>query len=131
MNLTGCKILILDDNYDIRTNLQYFLEDEGFLCSAFSDSLSALEFIKHNDIHAGVIDLRMPVMNGEEFILEAIYYQPNMKFLIYTGSTDYRLSEELKKIGMTQQNVCYKPVKSMEIISCRIEYILGRKKIVQ
>lgn len=114
------KLIILDDDHDVRINLQIYFEDEGFECYAFADSLEALEFVKSNDVHAGIIDLRIPNMTGEEFIIEASKIKPDIKFLIYTGSSDYVLPEELKHNGLTQEEVFHKPVRSMGIFVNKI-----------
>ncbi len=115
------KLLILDDDKDVRINLQIYFEDEGFECFSFEDSLEALEFIKNNNIDAGIIDLRIPNMTGEEFILEANKIDGNTKFLIYTGSADYKLPDELIKIGLTQDEVFHKPVRTMETFVKKIK----------
>ena len=115
------KLVILDDDHDVRINLQIYFEDEGFECYAFDDSLEALEFVKSNDINAGIIDLRIPNMTGEEFIIEASKIKPDIKFLIYTGSSDYVLPEELKQKGLTQEEVFHKPVRSMGIFVNKIK----------
>lgn len=119
--MKNIKLLILDDDYDVRLNLQIYFEDEDIDCSAYEDSVTALNEFSNTDFEVGIVDLRLPVMNGEEFILEAHKINPRTKFLIYTGSSDYKLSKELIDIGMTQNDVYHKPIKSMDIFVKKIK----------
>ena len=121
------KIIILDDDDDVRLNLQIYFEDEGYECKSFEDAKSALEFIEENKYDAGIIDLRLPLMTGEEFIYQAQKINPNMKFIIYTGSTDYQISDELIEKGITQSEVFHKPVKSMDIFVKKIRDMLENR----
>lgn len=125
--MNGVKILLLDDDDEVRKNLLMFFEDEGFDCFPFGNPVDALNFLDNNKAHVGIVDLRLPIMNGEEFIIEASKLNPGMKFIIYTGSADYFVSEELKKLGMKQEFVCSKPINSMDIFVDKINLLLNNE----
>ena len=62
--------MFLDDESDIVTIIKQGLEQRGFPVFAFTDPLLALEHFRINSKRYGLVisDLRMPVMNGYEFI---------------------------------------------------------------
>lgn len=63
-------ILIVDDEFDIIAAFKQGLERQGYQVFAFTDALLALEHFKINSEKYGLVisDLRMPGMNGYEFI---------------------------------------------------------------
>ncbi len=69
MELSGRRILIVEDEEDIRETLRDFFEGEGCHVSTAihgKDALQALDTQEHP--HLILLDLMMPVMNGEEFV---------------------------------------------------------------
>ena len=64
------SILLVDDEFDITTVLRQGLEKQGFRVFGFTDPLLALEHFQINSDQYGLVisDLRMPAMNGYEFI---------------------------------------------------------------
>jgi CheY-like chemotaxis protein len=63
------RILVIDDDDDIREVLQDVLLSEGFLVDAAKDGLDALEKLRRNG-HPPLIllDMMMPNMDGESFL---------------------------------------------------------------
>jgi two-component system, chemotaxis family, chemotaxis protein CheY len=63
------RILVIDDDDDIREVMQDVLVSEGFLVDAAKDGLDALDKLEH-DGHTQLIllDMMMPNMDGEAFL---------------------------------------------------------------
>ncbi len=63
-------ILLLDDDFDIITVFRLGLEDKGFHVFGFTDPLLALDHFQMNSEQFGLVisDIRMPVINGYDFI---------------------------------------------------------------
>jgi len=119
------RIIIVDDEKTILLNLIAYLEDEGFDVIGAESAEQALELIVKENPDVGIIDLRLPEMNGNELILAAHKLRPSMKVLIHTGSTDYILPNELEAIGICEEQVIHKPVSDMKIICDAIKKLLG------
>ena len=83
------KVLIVDDEETLRTCLVAFLEDEGLDVTCATDGEEALKVHAHSQVDVGVIDPRLPGIDGNGVILEAHKICPDMKFLVYTGSVTY------------------------------------------
>ena len=61
------KLLVVDDEPDIRDSLAEFFEDEGFVVDRAANGREALTFMQSEELPRVVIlDLRMPVMDGNE-----------------------------------------------------------------
>ena len=117
MLMGSTKIIVVDDEEIIRHGLGIFLEDEGFdvlLAESAEDAL--LIFNGNKDIKGAVIDLRLPGKSGSELILELAGINPSLKFVIYTGSSDFLLSPELRATGLSSDQVFYKPTPAVKII---------------
>ncbi|HEU4448286.1 MAG TPA: response regulator [Nitrososphaeraceae archaeon] len=64
------SVLVLDDDFDINNMLKMSLQKHGYNVFGFTDPLLALEHFKinHSTYSLVLSDLRMPVMNGFEFV---------------------------------------------------------------
>ena len=62
------KILIVDDDWDIRFFLSEFLESRGFSCVCAENGERALEELYRQRFDLVITDLNMPLMDGLEFI---------------------------------------------------------------
>ena len=65
------KVLVLDDDFDLATLVKQILQKDGFKnVFAFTDPLLALEHFKINqkDYSLIISDIRMPAMNGFQFV---------------------------------------------------------------
>ena len=79
-------VLLLDDEFDIITVFKQGLEKQGFRVFAFTDPLLALEHFQINSKQYGLVisDLRMPRMNGYEFIKKVKEMKPQIKVFFMT-----------------------------------------------
>jgi CheY-like chemotaxis protein len=68
---TTRRVLVVDDDVDIRETLTLVLEDEGYAVASASNGEEALAWLRAN-VRPNVIllDLMMPVMDGQEFRAE-------------------------------------------------------------
>ena len=80
-------ILLLDDEFDIMTTFTQALEQEGFLVVGFTEPLLALDDFRINSDRYGLVisDLRMPVMNGYQFIKKVKEINPLVKVLFLSA----------------------------------------------
>ena len=66
------KILIVEDDQDIRESLGFFLESEGYRVELAENGKEALRVLRGAAEIPGLVflDLQMPVMSGEELLGE-------------------------------------------------------------
>jgi|SRR6187200_1317075 two-component system response regulator (stage 0 sporulation protein F) len=82
------SILVLDDESDIVRIVERFLQGLGFRVSAFTDPVVALEYLHShsNDCCSIVIsDIRMPGMNGYEFVKKVKGIKPQGKIILMSA----------------------------------------------
>jgi len=80
-------VLLLDDEFDIVNVFKQGLERRGFQVFAFTDPLIALEHFYTNSKKYGLVisDLRMPRMNGYEFIKRVKEIKADVKVFFMTA----------------------------------------------
>lgn len=65
-------VLVVEDDDDIRSNLAFALESEGYVVKSCSNGLNAVEYLKATPREDApgciILDLMMPIMNGPTFL---------------------------------------------------------------
>jgi two-component SAPR family response regulator len=82
------SILVLDDEFDIVNVIKLGLTKTNNLkVYGFTDPLLALEHFKLNAAEYGLVisDIRMPKMNGYEFVREVKKIKPKVKVFLMTA----------------------------------------------
>jgi DNA-binding NtrC family response regulator len=116
---------VLDDEPDITTVITTSLTKNGFNVFGFTNPFLALEHFQINFKGYSIIlsDLRMPGMNGFEFVRNIREIKPDVKVLLMTAfdiSTNI-VSEEL--LSTKVNGFIQKPVSSKELTSILRKHI--------
>ena len=119
-------ILIVDDEEHLQENLVAYHEDEGYTVVTADDGESGLERIRSRKFDIGIIDMRLPGMDGNTFIMRAHQVQPSMKYIIHTGSMTYSIPRALTEIGIGKEQVFLKPVIDMAGMVGTIQKLLEK-----
>lgn len=117
MNYEDLRVLVIDDEIGIRKSLSIFLEDEGFSVNAVSSGKEALMLNDLNSYNAAIVDIRMPELSGDQLIIKLNEKNNRLKFIIYTGSQEFDIPLELQNIGIERENIFYKPLENLSLIS--------------
>ena len=80
-------ILVVDDDQQLATALQWILADANFLVDVAFDGEEAILKVKAHDYDAVICDLKMPKLRGDEFYLKATELRPSLtdRFIFITG----------------------------------------------
>ncbi|MDP9313066.1 MAG: response regulator [Chloroflexota bacterium] len=84
---TERRILVVEDDHAIRDFVEMALQDEGYLVVTASDGAAALEIVDRFQPHLILLDMRMPVVDGREFV--AAYRQlpdPQARIVVFTAT---------------------------------------------
>lgn len=103
-------VMVLDDHASLRRNLVALLKDEGFLVVEAGSGEEALQIVRATAVDVVIVDIRLPGMNGNEFIEAAHALRPALHFVIHTGAEDYVVPDELRRFGLTDDSVFLKPL---------------------
>lgn len=90
-------VLVADDDEMLRDLVASLLEREGFLVSAASGGTEAVDIIANRGVDVGVIDVKMPDMDGIEVLKRAKEIDPQIEVVMITGYTDRELAVESLK----------------------------------
>lgn len=85
------KILIVDDEENMRFLLKEELSEEGFLVITAASAEEALGlFEKHSDISLVTIDIEMPKISGLELAGMLRNKKPDLRIILLTAYTHYK-----------------------------------------
>jgi len=79
------KLLIVDDERNIREGLQKALSTDGYEVELAADGREAMEKIEEGDIDLIITDLKMPNISGDELMKAALEQYPYLPVIILTG----------------------------------------------
>jgi DNA-binding NtrC family response regulator len=79
------RILVVDDDENIRKVLETILEDEGYDVELVDTARKAIEKTKRNFYNLALIDVRLPDMEGIELLTKVRDTTPKMRKIIITG----------------------------------------------
>jgi len=126
MTSVAPRVLVLDDEADIRESLAGYLEDSGLQVLSAGSAEEALTLDGLDGVAVAVVDIRLGGMDGVSFIRRLHAARPHVRFLIHTGSTDFRLDDGLRAIGLTDEDVLYKPVVDLTVFEMTIRDKMGK-----
>ncbi len=88
------KILIVDDEPRITESLKYIFESKGFSVQTSSNGLEAVEIFKQTPVKVVLTDIKMPNLNGFNFMQAVKKIDPFVQLIFLTGYADI---ENIKK----------------------------------
>ena len=103
------KILIIDDDYSVRSMFQFLLEDEGYEIKLATNGQAALDCILDFIPDLMLIDINMPVMSGPEFLkgLKGLTFDhPELENIPYIVLTSENIVEAEKEFGFQKTSLC-------------------------
>lgn len=80
------KILIIDDEPDIRERLRNVLERRGYSVMTAENGLEGLQAVKEHDIDIVYCDIQMPKMDGLEFLKDVRRLNIKAEVIMVTGT---------------------------------------------
>ncbi len=110
------KFLIVDDEESIRQSIAAFMEDDGYTVFQAGSGEAALEIVKEHSIDDAIVDIRLPGIDGNTFMVEARKLRPGIRFVVHTGSADYIPPKSVKKLGITSDKIIIKPASDLNVL---------------
>ena len=126
MSSPKIRVLIIDDTDPVRESLCEYLEDCGFAVRGATDADQGMQLLAQEPADAVVVDLRLPGISGEAFIRQAIARWPQLRFLIFTGSIEFQLSEDLATFSQISPEILIKPLLDLNILTEKITRLVAR-----
>ena len=120
------KIMIVDDDSNIRELVLALLQNNGFEVCEAADGREALQKISVDNPDLAIIDIMMPNMDGFELCRHLRSYYENMPVLMLTAKGE--LASKVKGFGLGADDYLTKPFEGDELV-VRIQALLRRYKI--
>lgn len=90
-------VLVVDDDPDIRESIEELLRSDGLDAMAASNGEEALRILEERPIHAILLDLMMPVMDGRQLVEEMRRREIDVPVVLLSAGRElHRVAEELR-----------------------------------
>ena len=109
------KILIVDDERNIRLTLKDILEDEGYDIQLAESGETALKLIEAKQFDLIILDVKLPKMDGLSVLSKLLKKQPALDVLMISGHGTIQTAVEALKIGA--YDFCEKPLSMAKILT--------------
>lgn len=93
------RILVVDDEEDLRDMLAFLLEGDGFEVETADGGLSALAVARRRRFDLAVTDMKMPGMNGIETLAALKEVDPSIEVVVLTGYASEQTAAECLRRG--------------------------------
>lgn len=93
------KVLIVDDQFGIRTLLNEVLQKEGYEIFQAANGLQALQIMKKHSPDLVLLDMKIPGMDGLEILEKLKEIDAEVRVLIMTAYGELDMIEKTKKLG--------------------------------
>lgn len=92
-------VLVIDDQQSIRKTLREILEYEDFKVDEAEDGQKGLEWVKNHTYDAILCDIKMPKMDGIEFLEQVAQVNPDVPVIMISGHGNIETAVEAIKKG--------------------------------
>ncbi len=120
------KILIADDEKNIRDSLKLVLDEEGYSTDVASDGEEALQKIEAENFDIVITDIKMPKVDGMQLLETSTKIAPDSFFIIMTAYASVKTAIDALRNGAYDYLI--KPVEFDDVIF-RIKKLIDYKKL--
>lgn len=110
----GYKILIADDEPEIRELLRLYLEKDGYDIIEAADGMQAMSVINEGTIDLAILDIMMPGIDGYR-VLRNIREKNNIPVIMLSAKSDD--SDKILGLDMGADDYITKPFKPLEAVA--------------
>ena len=123
------RVLIVDDDSEIRELLNDIFESSGYHCQLAANGLEALDAFTASPPPLTVTDVKMPVMDGIEFLKRARSVDPDAVVLVLTGVGDVRTAVDTLTGGA--YDFIVKPVNPVQLLNSAERALDHRRALME
>lgn len=127
------KLLIADDEYEIRNGLSHYVpwHDIGFeVVSEAANGMEVLEFLSEQQIDVILCDIQMPIKTGIDVARELFNQKSPVKVIFLSGYKEFDYAQQALNYGV--KNYILKPTKYSELLKVfsKIKEELDQKRLL-
>jgi len=118
---TRIRILLVDDEPDTSMSYQMVLQNAGYECNSYTDSVKALKEFRPNYYDLCLLDIKMPMLNGFELCKKIREVDKSLYVIFITAAAEYYekfRSRHYTEITNNNNNTSFiqKPIGNKELI---------------
>ena len=122
------KILIIDHEPDIRKGLETILAKKGYQVMTASGSEAGISVLKSEPLDLVIMDIRMPGMDGLEFMREVKKLGDDVEVIVLTGSVSVENAvKALRNDGAF--DFLTKPLKNVDQLINSVKEALQKQRV--
>jgi two-component system, cell cycle response regulator CpdR len=114
-NAINSKILLAEDDFDMRRFLSKALQGAGFHVASFGNGMAAYQRLREEPFELLLTDIMMPEMDGIELARRATELDPDIKVMFITGFAAVALNPDNN--APRQAKVLSKPFHLKELVT--------------
>ena len=118
-------ILILDDEQAVRQSFSDYFEDHLWQPIQAESAEDALMMLPVEHPLAAIIDVRLPGMDGTDFIRELRNRNLSIGCVICTGSPEFDMPDDLHDLLIVSNNIFKKPVSDLAELENEVNSVLA------
>ncbi|WP_437315000.1 response regulator [Sorangium sp. So ce385] len=122
---SGHRVLVIDDEEDIRDTLDVFLSSEGYVVATAESGEAAVQQAQREPFDLAITDLRMPGMGGDETVAALKRLNPYLPIIVVTGYASDESVGRCSKAGAFR--IVSKPVE-LDALLLLVQAALGRAR---
>lgn len=108
------NVLVCDDDKEIVEAIEIYLKQEGINVFKAYNGLDALEIVSNNEIHAAIIDIMMPVMDGIQCTMK-IREQSSIPIIILSAKSED--ADKILGLNIGADDYVTKPFNPLELVA--------------
>ena len=110
------SIVVIDDDEAARVSIRQMLKLRGYSIETFSSAEGALAWPEIGEVNCVITDIKMPGMDGEQFLAKMKKWWPDMPVIMITGHGDVSMAVRCLKSGA--YDFVEKPFEDDVLLAC-------------
>ena len=123
------KLLVIDDSLEQLENIQDIFEKEGYQVFTSSNAFHSLQFLSSNKVDCVILDLKMPLLEGNHLLTVLHEKYPNLPIIILSAYVDneddlmqkgayavIRKSPDIHSLILTVENAIHESSRSLTFV---------------
>lgn len=123
------RILSIEDDPTVRRSICGYLEDSGFEVIEAENGREGLDRIAQDRPDVILCDLRMPVMNGLEFLEALKDRDPDIPAIVVSGTGD--MTDAIAALKLGAWDYLIKPIPDLQVLEHAIHKALERAELIR
>jgi diguanylate cyclase (GGDEF)-like protein len=123
----SAKILVVDDEPDVRTLISGFLSGEGYTAITAQDGEEGLRRFKEEPPDLVITDIKMPVRSGIDLLKDIKAEDPSMDVIVLTGHSDELTAIDCLRCGA--YDYLLKPLEELDLLLASIQRAIHKRRL--